>query len=249
MGKPGQDREPGATIQRQMTIIDLEQQRQMRARRWRSSVTLGYTGLDKKPGELTQAVPATESQAKDTAPESLVRRIRSGDRAAEALLVETYRKPILELLRHRTRNPDLAEDLLQDTLLIILKRLRNDGIAEPLKLSAYMHRVAHNLVISHFRKEARQNTTPDSETIELIGDQQPTEQEAFLNRERDRLVAALLEELNQPRDREILQRFYVWNQEKQLVCDAMDLNSDQFDKVVSRARKRFKALVGEKMRD
>ena len=132
-------------------------------------------------------------------------------------------------------------------MLIILKRLRGEGIAEPGKLAAYIHRVAHNLVISHFRKEARQNTTPDSEVIDLVGDQQPTEQEAFLKREQDQLVARLLEELNQPRDREILQRFYVWNQEKHFVCDAMSLSSDQFDKVVSRARKRFRALVAEKM--
>ena len=73
-----------------------------------------------------------------TGPESLVRRIQEGDRAAETVLIATYQKPVLELLRHRTRNPDLAQDLLQDTMLIILKRLRGEGIAEPGKLAAYI---------------------------------------------------------------------------------------------------------------
>ena len=234
---------------REMQVVDLNLERLIRARQWRHFPTVHYTEKKKKPRELIQAVPAPDSELAEDAPANLVHRIRNGSRAAEAQLVANYRKPILELLRYRARDTDLAEDLLQETLLITIRRLRDEGIEEPEKLSSFIHRVAHNLVIAHFRKEARRNTRPDTEFTELLQDDSPSQQEALLEQENAEMVRQLLEELPQPRDREILLRFYVWNQEKQLVCANIGLTSDQFDRVISRARKRFKALVEEKMRD
>lgn len=232
-----------------MQVVDLNLERLIRARRWSNVPPVRYTETNKKPHELLQAVPASDSEPPEDSPANLVNRIRKGSRAAEAQLVRKYRKPILQLLRYRTRDPDLAEDLLQDTLLYIIERLREKGIEEPEKLSSFIHKVALNKTIAHFRKEARRNTRPDTELTEMLQDDSPSHQEALLEQESAALVRQLLEELPQPRDREILSRFYVRCQDKQLICASLELTSDQFDRVISRARQRFKALVEEKMRD
>ena len=185
------------------------------------------------------------SEAPPTAvdPAELARRIGAGDRQAEGLLVQTYQRPLLEILRHRTRDPELALDLLQDTLAIIIERLRGEGLENPEKLVPFMHRTAHNLVIAHFRKETRRRTQADTELVEIQSNQQAGELEELLKQEEGQLVRGLLDEMRTPRDREILLRFYVWEQDKLIVCQAMELSGDQFDRVVSRARQRFRGLA------
>ena len=106
-----------------------------------------------------------------------------------------------------------------------------------------MHRTAHNLVIAHFRKETRRRTQADTELVEIQSNQQAGELEELLKQEEGQLVRGLLDEMRTPRDREILLRFYVWEQDKLIVCQAMELSGDQFDRVVSRARQRFRGLA------
>ena len=53
----------------------------------------------------------------------------------------------------------------------------------------------------------------------------------------------MLQELNSPRDREILVRFYLQEEEKDAICRDLGLEADQFDKVLHRARARLKELL------
>ena len=173
----------------------------------------------------------------------IVERIGRGDRAAETILVKKYQRSLLEMLKYRTQDTYLAEDLLQDTLRIIIERLRGVGIKEPQKLSYFIHGTAKNIVIAHFRKEMRRGTQPNTEIVEqAIGTQKEQLQVVFLQ-EQSVFIKGLLEKLSTPRDREILTRFYVWEQVKPQVCQAMELTVNAFDRVVSRARKRFRVLV------
>ena len=186
-----------------------------------------------------------EPKSANTAPSDLVRRIGEGDRQAEEALVRQYQRPLLEILRHRSGDPELAQDLLQDTLTVIIQRLRGSGLENPEKLAAFMHRTAHNLLIAHFRKETRRGTQANTELVEIQKDPHGGQLEDLLVQEEGRLVHELLQELRTPRDREVLLRFYVWEQEKPFVCQAMELSATQFDHVISRARQRFKGLVAQ----
>ena len=179
--------------------------------------------------------------------EELALRIRAGDRAAEALLVEKYQIGIFEMLRNRTQDSELSRDLLQDTLQIIILRLRESGIHDPSKLAGFVHRVAHNLMIAHYRKEARRQTSADSELVELVIGSEFGQLQVLLRAEEADVVQQLLRELPIARDREILLRFYVWEQTKPSVCHAMELAEDNFDRVVSRARQRFRALLEDRL--
>ena len=182
-----------------------------------------------------------EAQSVDC--EMLAAKIAQGDRAAEALLVTKYQRCLLEMLRYRTRDYTLADDLLQDTLKVIIERLRKDSIKDPAKLTQFIHATARNIVIGHYRKEARRGTQVNTDIVNNALDQRSGQLQNIIKQQQSSNIRSLIIKLSKPRDREILMRFYVWEQEKLQVCHAMELTVGAFDRVVSRARKRFKDIL------
>ena len=72
----------------------------------------------------------------------------------------------------------------------------------------------------------------------------PPSQDARLQR-RQRILAVrcLLAELKPNRDREILFRFYIEEEEKDQICAELGLSADHFKRVLYRARRRFRKLL------
>lgn len=176
-------------------------------------------------------------------PEEIASAIHRGDKAAETALIERYYRVVLYVLKKRTQDPDLARDLSQETFRITIERLRTEPLAEPGKLAAFLHSIAGNLCTAEVRKATRRQTYTDSEHVELYADQ-ADDQFSRLERERAALsVRALLKELGNERDRKILQRYYIDELEKRDICEELALSDRHFDKVISRARTRFRELI------
>ncbi len=53
----------------------------------------------------------------------------------------------------------------------------------------------------------------------------------------------MLESLNMARDRAIVQRFYLHEEDKETICRDLGVSSAQFNLVISRARQRMKRLL------
>jgi len=62
-------------------------------------------------------------------------------------------------------------------------------------------------------------------------------------------VSQLLDELSIERDKDILRSFYLEEQEKQAICERLNLTSAHFDRVLFRARNRLKELIEFKLGD
>jgi hypothetical protein len=56
----------------------------------------------------------------------------------------------------------------------------------------------------------------------------------------------MVAELSSPRDREIVKRFYLDEEDKQTICDDLRLSSLQFNQVIARARQRMKQQMEAK---
>jgi RNA polymerase sigma-70 factor, ECF subfamily len=174
---------------------------------------------------------------------SLVQRIRSGDRRAESELVERYSRGLLFFLRRTTRSPTLSDDLHQDTFRIALERLRRDGLGEPEKLSSFLLGTARNLFLGDYRKRARRGEDMDTELDADPLDPRPGQLDAYLRREQAESVQRLIAELPTDRDRQVLLRFYVAEEDKESICSDLGLSSLHFNRVLFRARQRFKELL------
>ncbi len=175
----------------------------------------------------------------------LVRRIAGGDPAAEAQLAARYSRGILYLLRRLGVRPEVAEDLHQETFRIVLERLRHRGLAEPAGLAGFLRGTARNLALAERRKALRRRTDElDPVDLEAAAeDPAPSQLNSVLHDEQVAQVRRLIGELQTDRDRQVLLRFYVAEEDKVRICADLGLDSLHFNRVLFRARQRFKQLV------
>lgn len=186
----------------------------------------------------------TEDRAVD-----LALRIRRGDRSAEEALAGFYGPKIEFVLRRHVREPSLAADLRQEALMVVIQRLRDEGLAEPEKLAAFLYQTAINLAKGEARTYFRRNTHPDFEAVERAATREPLLVDRLERRELGKIVQTLLEELGQERDREILRRFYLREEAKESICASLDLTPAHFDRVLYRARQRFRQILEARLGD
>ena len=170
----------------------------------------------------------------------LAQAIAEGDTAAETALVLKYSEGLLYILRREARDGATAEDLCQETFRIVLERLRRRRLAEPDKLASFVIGVGRKLLLAHRRLSARLSFGHD--TLEDIEDDGTTPLEHVARGEQRRLLAFAIGRLAAPRDRELLTRYYLMEQEKDEICNALRLEREQFTKAISRARVRLRKL-------
>ena len=173
----------------------------------------------------------------------LTERIRRGDRSAEDELVRRYGRGLLYLLERRTRDRELALDLRQDVLRLAIEKLRRGELEDAAALAPYLRAIAVNLFIGHIRKETRRATTPDTDAIEIAVDHSQGPFENVAGEQARAAVRALLEELPVARDREILLRFYLDDEDKEPICASLGIDSAHFNRVLFRAKQRFRELL------
>jgi RNA polymerase sigma-70 factor, ECF subfamily len=127
-----------------------------------------------------------------------------GDVAAFAELVARHEKPLWHFLRRIVRDPDSAEDLLQETFLRVVRGA--SAWQADAKFSSWLYTIARNLCIDHARSSQHRralsldgHTSADDEAVprlheQLAGPDRGAERSA-LNRELatqlERAIAAL----------------------------------------------------------
>lgn len=172
-----------------------------------------------------------------------VKRIGLGDRRAEEELVRRYQRGLIYLLQRRTRDAQLAQDLAQDTFRIAIEKLRQSPIEQVDRVGAYLRGTALNLATADVRKHARRGTTADSDAVDAAADDAAGPFDHVSGEQVKRLVRKLLDELPVPRDREILIKTYLEDQEKGAICEALGVDSAHYNRVLFRAKERFRELL------
>lgn len=173
-------------------------------------------------------------------------RIRAGEADAERRLVETFSRPVALLLDRHTNGRPEAEDLFQETFRLTLEKLRRGELREPEKLPGFLAGIARSLAIEHYRKTARRKTEPDSDNLEAFAAPTPGPIGALLAAENASLVRRVIGELHNERDRQILYRFYIAEEDKERISADYGLSSLQFNRVLHRARERYRELFVER---
>ena len=174
---------------------------------------------------------------------SLANRVLDGDARAGGEMIERYSRGLRFLLRRRTRDSEQAEDLLQETWLVALNKIRTKGLEDPARLAGYLAGIARNLAIGEVRKAARQKTSANSELVDRIPDDSDNPYRKVSRAEVCNHVRDLINGLSTERDREILNRFYVYEEDKPKICEQLGVDSTHFNRVLFRARQRLKSAI------
>ena len=94
----------------------------------------------------------------------LIKLYIDGDEKALSFLINKHEQRIFSYILSKIQNRDLANDVFQDTFVKIIKTFRKGNYNEEGKFLNWALRIAHNLVIDHFRKQKRIPTvTPNDE--------------------------------------------------------------------------------------
>jgi RNA polymerase sigma factor (sigma-70 family) len=179
--------------------------------------------------------------------EQIVAAALTGDRQAETRMLVVLRPGVLAVLRfgafHRWVD---AEDLTQETLHIVVERVRAGTIEDPRRVFSFAASTARNLALNAARKALRQQTVVDSELVDELAQNLEMEQGELSDSDDRHLaeaVVAMLEELPTERDRQMLTRFYLDGVDKQQLCRELGLSPKHFDRVLMRARSRLRTII------
>jgi len=178
----------------------------------------------------------------------LISRIGKGDKQAEAQLVERYRRDVMIIIRQGVSDAAIIDDLCQETLWIVLKKIRQGDVREPEKLIGFICSVARNLVIKYFRHAGRQESLTETEEIMLLPHPAPDPLKALMQKETADLIWQILKEMPNERDSLALIRFYIAEDEKEQICADLGLTRLQLNLVLHRARARYRALYERAIR-
>lgn len=150
------------------------------------------------------------------------------------------------LILRRVHDPEVAADILQDAAVTTLEKLRSGEIARPENLGGYLYRVAINHLRNHRRKD--HSAQSSAEGLDELRDEDEGDPE-WERVGRPQWAAAarrMLEEMPGERDRELLVRFYLNDEAKDALCRELQLSSEHFNRVIFRARNRFRELLEQR---
>jgi RNA polymerase sigma-70 factor (ECF subfamily) len=190
--------------------------------------------------------PALQEEAQIAA--AIVRGVRNGDGDAEARLVERYSNGLRFLLLRRVHDDERAQDLLQDTFYIAISKLREIDLECPERLAGYLRGIAIRVALNAGRRRQREPYAMEDEAVAQIPDREPRQFDHVAREQTLTAVHKLLRSMPVKRDREILTRFYVEDQDKDEICKALNLDSLHFNRVLFRAKKRFRKILEKSTR-
>jgi RNA polymerase sigma-70 factor, ECF subfamily len=146
------------------------------------------------------------------------------------------------LIIRRVGDPEAAADILQDAILTTLQKLRNGEIDNPQFIGGFIYRVALNHLRNYRRKD--KSEILDARDIDAVADQANVPAETQVQRGQwAQMARNVLRALPTSRDREILIRFYLDEEEKDSICNSLGLSEEHFTRVIFRARSRFRLLL------
>jgi RNA polymerase sigma factor (sigma-70 family) len=104
--------------------------------------------------------------------QDLIHAYITGDEGGLVELIRRYQSKIYTSIYLLVKDEALAEDIFQDTFIKVINTLKAGKYNEEGKFLPWVTRIAHNLVIDHFRREKRTplvNGGDDFDIFEVLG--------------------------------------------------------------------------------
>ncbi len=169
-----------------------------------------------------------------------LQRLKAGDPATEEHFARYFGELIRIKAASRLRSPTGADDVRQETLLRVLRNLRQGTIEHPERLGAYVNTVSNHVIQETFRRNRRTGDLPEG-AGEIPSGETSAESD-LLQEERSGLVKRALAELSE-KDRELLQRIFLDNEDKGAVCKEFSVTREYLRVLLHRARSRLRVVL------
>jgi RNA polymerase sigma factor (sigma-70 family) len=142
----------------------------------------------------------------------LVQDFISGNQISLEVLINRHRKKIYTYIILVVKDKYLAEDIFQDTFIKVIKSLKDGRYKDNGKFLSWVVRIAHNLMIDHFRKEKQLNTiSNDSYETDIFNSKKFAEhtiEEEMVNVQITKDIRKLIQELPDDQREVVILRHY-----------------------------------------
>jgi RNA polymerase sigma-70 factor (ECF subfamily) len=173
--------------------------------------------------------------------EDYLRRLISGDEAAE-LHFTTYFGDLLRMkLRSRLRSRQMIEDVKQETFLRVFRQLRQSrSIDQPEKLGAFVNAVCNHVLFETYRSQTKYQSAA-FETPEQR-DERWQPDESLVNEDRKKQVREMLAELPE-RERRVLIALFLEERDKDEICREFGVDRAYLRVLLHRAKNRARGIL------
>ena len=142
----------------------------------------------------------------------LVKKFIEGDSSSFETIINRYKDRVYTYVLMVVKNQELANDIFQDTFIKVMASLRKKKYEERGSFISWIIRIAHNLIIDHYRKEKRLQTVSNEENeIDLFNSPKFSDsniEEVLVKRQIENDVRKLLETLPSEQKQVVLLRLY-----------------------------------------
>ncbi len=114
----------------------------------------------------------------------LVSNFIKGDQFAISVLIERHKGKIFNYIYSKVRDEALSHDIFQDTFVKVIKTLKKGRYNEEGKFLPWVMRIAHNLVIDHFRWQKKMPLVrPNTEfnIFDILGDESQSKEKELID--------------------------------------------------------------------
>lgn len=135
-----------------------------------------------------------------------------GNNAAFDILLNRHKDRLFNYIYFIVRSKEVAEDIFQETFVKVITTLQQGRYTNDGKFSAWITRIAHNLVIDQFRSERNENLVSNDESeVDLLNDARLVEgniENRLVNEQVLKDVRALVDELPDCQREVVFMRYY-----------------------------------------
>lgn len=98
----------------------------------------------------------------------LVKNYVEGNEGALTTLINRHQSKIFGFIYSKIADRDISNDIFQDTFIKVIKTLKSKSYNEEGKFLPWVMRIAHNLIIDHFRKNKKMPLFRETEEFSIF---------------------------------------------------------------------------------
>ena len=150
-------------------------------------------------------------ESKHTNDGVLVSSYINGNEKSLEILVIRHKQRIFSFILSKVMDREISEDIFQDTFIKVINTLKRGKYNEEGKFLPWVMRIAHNLIIDHFRRIKRIpkfNNTDEFDIFDVLSDEMLSIENQIIKNQILSDVRSMVEELPDDQREVLLMRMY-----------------------------------------
>ena len=142
---------------------------------------------------------------------TLVNNYIAGNEAALATLIKRHQSKIFGFIYSKVGDRDLSDDIFQDTFIKVIRTLKSNAYNEEGKFLPWVMRIAHNLIVDHFRRNKKMplyRETEEFSIFSIMTDDTLTIENKLISDQVAKDLRQLVEELPVDQKEVVMMRLY-----------------------------------------